>query len=125
MSRKDPSMTAERWNYLKNLGRAQPKVRPQAQSQGDKRPSEGRLVHLSKPLVAVPITVPTGEIGEDGEEIRKQIGERLIVSPYKGKTFRRKKDPDEVLAKMLGLSKRQTRKYRKSVKRAMKESTRD
>lgn len=108
MSCKDPSMTAERWNYLKNL-----------------QPSEGRLVHLSKPLVAVPITVPTGEIGEDGEEIRKQIGERLIVSPYKGKTFRKQKDWTEQHAELKGMSRRQKLKFRKNFNRAMKEATRD
>jgi hypothetical protein len=88
VSRKDPSMTPERWDYLKSL-----------------KPADGRLVFLSKPLMQVPVYAKD----EEGNDTDTLIRVDTIVAPFKGKTYVKPK----TLESMLNLSKRQARKMRK------------
>lgn len=85
-------MKRARWEYLKNL-----------------KPSEGKLVFLSKPLVAVEREVVL--LNNETGALERHIVTEMQVTRFKGKTYVKPKTLEDMLLK--GLSKRQARKERR------------
>lgn len=85
-------MNKDRWEYIKNL-----------------KPSEGKLVFLSKPLVAVEREVVL--LNKETGALERHIVTEMQVTRLKGKTYVKPKTLEDMLLK--GLSKRQARKERR------------